>query len=1080
MQTHDFVSDALANLSDRSSEKDVISNIVRPTLMNVLGYEQFKIKEEASYGDTSDLRPDLTVLDEGGNARLIAEVKRFNIDIYSIRKPNSAIKDYPLGQIENYLRKVEIVRPGTWGLLTNGKKWVVLRKTEKDIIEYTRFEASNVSELTNSLEFIQKSKEIEIKAEVALSLENDWIETLRELHRKKTISPQNIAHRLCESMMFYTLSPGEDFAYVNIPPKTSEQVPATEGLFDVFDRLYFVCLKFEFNDGQIAPADIHNRLNEKDLRFLSGKQHSFLFGIAYTCCASEDSSDTVRLRVFQKSEHELRCSQLFDLYLPTSMVRKLIFDVQESSKELKLADSLLAAPLKLEFFEDLSKWFKQTPRGVDELRHLIRILFVWLLKDRELIDATCLYFPVSVSPDEYDVDSYLDWLFTEILSKPIKDRSRKYKFQSIYPYGEELIDNLPYLNGSLFHELHPEQRVDRLPNHLYLSDDENSPGLITILKRYHWTIDEANSEISELAIDPNMLGMLFERLILLVHGPRIERGGLNIKMPEGAYYTPDDVVCEMTTDALAHWIKNNGISIPLRDIRQVVHPNEFGELSSNWSPPLIEKAIELVRRVNVLDPCVGSGAFIVGMLQTIHRTETRLDPNTVPTHSLSRIIEKQLFSVDKNVLAVHITRFRLFVSLIQAQLRENDDRELIPLPNLEFRHICANTLCTSISRSEEHRVFDPTDHSNWNRYMDELNAVKQLFTVATDHVERSDCLRDEENIRRKFKDWLSKYSEYDASWLDVNCFQEPNKPFEIDVRHLFSLDNWDIVIGNPPYQKLDDEDRDRLGDGYVTGKINLYTCFLEIAHSVSSKQGCIEFIVPHSIIFAKRPSAYSDLRALLERSATSISYRTFDNRHPVFPNLPWLKKQKTNRQRVSIITVNKQEGQVTSAPDIYSSGYVRLSPENRGLVLRKFWLGATQPKTRGQWTQAPTKDLVALLTAMRASQAHTSASESKACYFPDTAFYFITCLPETDLVDVNIRRNKIHYLSDDQFYWCWVGLYNSRVFFAYWLILAPTLSLREFVFTKGTSCIMMRTCSFNHQNLCVVLRVPRSGLFHVP
>ncbi|MCY3627056.1 MAG: Eco57I restriction-modification methylase domain-containing protein [Gammaproteobacteria bacterium] len=1072
MPSTDFYANALIQLSDDSTEKDVISNIVRPTLIEVLGYKQFSITEEASFKGLSIFKPDLTVLDETGYAKTVVEVKRFNIDVFAPRKPNTKLRDYPLGQIETYLRKIDIVINGTWGILTNGKKWVILRKHGYDVVEISRFEAKNIAELIEELQVLKKSDEI--KPEVFENLENDWIDKLRNLHQDGNLSPGHVVLDICDTEQHDEMMVQQDFAYTRLPSEFSGKREGVENEISFDAPLYFICMSLSSLDGQIAKADVEKRLKQSEVY----KQNNFCFGIAYSYGISEIDEHTVSVRILQSHNDEIKCSHLIDLYLPTQYAKKLILDVQESSMELKIADALQAESMKRKFYEDLSAWFKRTSKGVDELRHLIRILFVWLLRERGLIDKACLDFSGDIgkvlSENGNDVAAYLDWLFAEMLAKPKSERDFRYKFAAIYPYGKELIDSIPYLNGSLFHELASEQIIEHLPNSLYLSVDSTDPGLFTILKRYNWTIDEGSSHISELAIDPNMLGLLFERLILLVSGPRIERGGLNVKMPDGAYYTPDDVVCEMTTDALAHWLTNNSSDLELWDVREVIHPKGDIDVNKCFSKSQTEEILDLVRRVRVLDPCVGSGAFIVGMLQAIHRVEIRLDQDTnqKPRTSISRIIEDQLFSVDKNALAVHITRFRLFLSLIQSELRVNrKTRELQPLPNLEFRHIYANTLCTAITKGETEQ-FTPSHFHEWKKFMAELNAVKQMFTGAKDHNERIDCLQEEEKIRNSFKNWLTKkFPDYDASWLDVNCFHEPSQPFEVDIRQLFSVSDWDIVIGNPPYQKLDQADHDVLGQGYISSKANLYTCFLEVANALTVELGCIEFIIPHSLLFA-RVGKYPVLRRQLEKDAKSIFYRTYDNTHPLFPPLPWLKTQKTNRQRVTILTLNKKSSaDLVDTPDIHSAGYIRLNPQDRKKILQTHVTGVVQP-THFQWTQAPTAETVALLRAMNSNIKKDTNSKGKLLYFPVTAYNFITCYPDIDEIDIEGRINKTLRTSDNDKYWCWVGLYNSNVYFAYWLMVGDAFHVNKCEFVS-----IRQPPGWNDSKICKELEDITKNLF---
>ena len=92
-----------------------------------------------------------------------------------------------------------------------------------------------------------------------------------------------------------------------------------------------------------------------------------------------------------------------------------------------------------------------------------------------------------------------------------------------------MIRDMPFLNGSIFHELDDKDLPQTLGNDLYLSQNPDTPGLFDILARYQWTLSETSGYSNEIAIDPNMLGQLFERLVLRTEGIRYERSGLNQK-----------------------------------------------------------------------------------------------------------------------------------------------------------------------------------------------------------------------------------------------------------------------------------------------------------------------------------------------------------------------------------------------------------------------------------------------------------------------------------------------------------------------------------------------------------------------
>ena len=398
--------------------------------------------------------------------------------------------------------------------------------------------------------------------------------------------------------------------------------------------------------------------------------------------------------------------------------------------------------------------------------------------------------------------------------------------------------------------------------------------------------------------------------------------------------------------------------------------------------------------------------------------------------------------MDINPLAVLITRLRLFIALIDARLRGDGEpsQDPMPLPNLETRCLAANTLCVKLSAQG---AFG----GDGEAAVDDLRAARQAWVTAHHPDAKGMALADERTTRSRLREVLAGWTpDGELAWLDVDLLSPSAPPAHFDLRQLFPAPpgGWSIVIGNPPYQKPDAPDRERGRRlGYAGASANLYLMFIEAGLALLRPGGCAVLVVPHSIVF-RRKGAFPKVRKLLEEGSARVDFRTYDNRPlPLFPALPWLKRgqsDKGNRQRATILAFRKQASPNASGEvAIASGGLIRLGAQTRETVLRQPTLRQQQRHWRKQWSQAPTPELADLLAAMRdEDRAPPDGAGMKTVTFPPTAMYFISCLPEGT---VNNPRRQGHTIPHDRFFWPWIGLYNSHLFHAYWLMVGDAFDV---------------------------------------
>ncbi|MCF2577226.1 DNA modification methylase, partial [Phocaeicola barnesiae] len=235
--------------------------------------------------------------------------------------------------------------------------------------------------------------------------------------------------------------------------------------------------------------------------------------------------------------------------------------------------------------------------------------------------------------------------------------------------GENI--KIPYLNGGLFEK----DSIDKLDIDFPYS---NFKELMDFFAMYNFTIDENDPDDSEVGIDPEMLGHIFENL-------------LEDNKDKGAFYTPKEIVQYMCRQSVIQYLKthepneqyaepieqliNNGIVLPVLQTKSVA-----------------SRFMQLLKGVKVCDPAIGSGAFPMGILyvlyHAIHHLQSHVEPHGSfnSTQTKRDIIQNNIFGVDIEQGAVDIARLRFWLALVV------DAEEPQPLPNLDYKIVCGNSI----------------------------------------------------------------------------------------------------------------------------------------------------------------------------------------------------------------------------------------------------------------------------------------------------------------------------------------------------------------------------------------------------
>lgn len=498
-------------------------------------------------------------------------------------------------------------------------------------------------------------------------------------------------------------------------------------------------------------------------------------------------------------------------------------------------------------------------------------------------------------------DDYLEPFFYEGLNK-----RRKNQFYKLFNC------KIPFLNGGLFEPLegyHWKEVNFEIPNRIFSNIKEKgkeADGILDIFDRYNFTINEDEPLEKEVAVDPEMLGKIFENLL----------DGKDRKA-KGAFYTPREVVHYMCQESIINYLVNK-TNVSYEDMKEFILYGEIIRDADNRKnvgydkeftikQSIFNKIVQIdqaLENIKVADPAVGSGAFPLGMLNEIVRARNNITEYIIRLDKEGKLdrrygekvirkirssyimkwktIKNSIFAVDIEPSAVDIAKLRLWLSVVVEQEIDEENKEPHPLPNLDCNIMVGNSL---IDEYEGIKLFDETllykyrnkskeelethdqiastmqlsmliDYSDqWmkemfelqNRLFDENDADKKK-----DIKERIDKIRDElieyKLNRDGNKEGLKKYKEMKK--LKMRAFFI----WELEFAKVFKENGgFDVVIGNPPYikiQNINNYESAQLKRCYktATGKFDIYVLFIEKAFRILRNDGVTSYIQPHRFL----------------------------------------------------------------------------------------------------------------------------------------------------------------------------------------------------------------------------------------
>ena len=528
------------------------------------------------------------------------------------------------------------------------------------------------------------------------------------------------------------------------------------------------------------------------------------------------------------------------------------------------------------------------------IRLITRLLFVWFVKEKGLIAAE-LFTEAQVAGllKDYDRDTgdsyyravvqnlFFATLNTEIAKRGFsREKRATHRDFSRYRYRSEMQDPValltlfrrtPFINGGLFDCLDSEMatkgggwRIDcftdtvtdpkrrehgllSIPNRLFFDAD----GLITLFDKFTFTVEENTPAEQDVALDPELLGKVFENLLAAVTPETRETA----RKQTGSYYTPRAVVDYMVDEALvaaladrvqpadgdpAFWQERLHYLLDYADA--------FDDAEQLFTETERDGVVQAIADTTVLDPAVGSGAFPMGVLHKLTLALRRLDPDNRRWEALQKarararmdqaletrdrqardaelldisatferyrdsdfgrklyLIQNSIFGVDIQPVASQIAKLRFFISLAIEQAptaEEAANYGIKPLPNLETRFVAANTLL-GLDKPAQQTLGRTATVARLERA---LHENRERHFHATTRDTKTTYRKQDAKLRTELAGALrtAGFPAADAAKIAQWDPYDQNASADwFDAEYMFGLTTgFDVVLGNPPYVQL--------------------------------------------------------------------------------------------------------------------------------------------------------------------------------------------------------------------------------------------------------------------------------------
>ncbi|MDR0529019.1 MAG: Eco57I restriction-modification methylase domain-containing protein, partial [Zoogloeaceae bacterium] len=528
------------------------------------------------------------------------------------------------------------------------------------------------------------------------------------------------------------------------------------------------------------------------------------------------------------------------------------FSVEALSKQFysELQDWYFWALTKVVWPDDLPELKnKETRNATPTIRLITRLIFVWFLKQKGIVPAK-LFDEKTVKDWLNNTDAtgstyykaILQNLFFATLNLDPEESPREFqkygqKGVTAYRYKRffkkdaaqqfcETCHEIPFLNGGLFENLDKNTETDiplrvdcfsnlteneprlAVPDELFFGKEQTvdlsvffdsdrkkssvkTHGLFHILNAYNFTVEENTPFDKAVALDPELLGQIFENL-LASFNPETRN---TARKETGSFYTPREIVQYMVDESLIAYLKTRVENAPEEEIRNLT---SYAGVENRLTDAQRKEIAEALFNAKIFDPACGSGAFPMGMLQQMVHILAQVDPKNAQLKTLAikkamedcesslgthtdggesmeqklaavgrvfdetrehpdyvrklHLIENCLYGSDIQPIAVQITKLRFFISLVCEQDNKQADNEqadnaILPLPNLETNFVAANTL-VGIHKPKN---WADEDDDKTRELKEELRRIRHAHFSARRTAQKKSLRKDDENTRKQLQ-----------------------------------------------------------------------------------------------------------------------------------------------------------------------------------------------------------------------------------------------------------------------------------------------------------------------------------------
>lgn len=664
--------------------------------------------------------------------------------------------------------------------------------------------------------------------------------------------------------------------------------------------------------------------------------------------------------LFDLSFNELQRIHRFTNFVELHNAWQKTLDTKELNKRFfqELANWYFWAMGNVSFPDDMEK-NDEIRNATNLIRLLTRVIFIWFIKEKNLVPEILFDrnqlgdllkdFNKNQKSHSY-YNAVLQNLFFGTLNQKMDERGfatdgsfeqnkKNYGIKNLYRYSDqfaiakeeaiELFKDIPFLNGGLFDCLDKDNENGKVlysdgfsrnpkkqaivPDFLFFNkehdydlnkiyDTKNKTykvkGLFDILTNYKFTITENTPIEEDIALDPELLGRVFENL-LASYNPETKT---TARKQTGSFYTPREIVNYMVEESIKAYLKQKLETEAGMDAEDAEIGLEFligyYDKENLFDEKQTAVLINAIDTCKILDPACGSGAFPMGILHKLVHILHKLDPqnrlwkerqiekaqaidddaireqliddietaftnNELDYGRKLYLIENCIYGVDIQPIATQISKLRFFISLIVDQKTDKtkDNFGIRPLPNLETKFVAANTLIGIEKPKKDTYAGSLFDNKAVNELEQKLKDVRhRLFSAKTPGTKRK--LREEDQtFREKMGDlliangWGNETARQLAAWDPYD--QNASSPF-FDPEWMFGVsEGFDVVIANPPYLEISGiswEQRRLYETLFKTakGRFDLYVLFIEKAMLLKKLKGSFIYILPGKFLNNKQ------------------------------------------------------------------------------------------------------------------------------------------------------------------------------------------------------------------------------------